>query len=307
MPFVHINKSENRNATIVHYIKLLRIKHYLKNILIFAPLFFGFMDKEEGKTSFPTIYKTFYAYILFCLCSSIVYIINDMNDMNYDRKHPVKRHRPIASGVISICAAKVFLVSLCLIVIGMSTYVFMTDMFDYAAIIWLLGYVIINLVYSLGGKNIPIMDIVILASCFVIRLYYGSVVAQIEVSPWLYLTVLGGAFYLGMGKRRNEIKNQPKGDTRHVLKKYNYDFLDKNMHICAAFTEMAYALWTIQHPNKMLLWTVPLVMVIFMKYSLNIESEDSNGNPIDVMLSDKILIGLGIVYIIIMVICIYVM
>ena len=290
------------HTNIKHYLRLLRFKHYLKNILIFVPLFFG--STEGNRPSYPILLRTGYAYILFCLCSSIVYIINDIHDMNNDRKHPVKCRRPSSSRAISVFSANILLFILFIMVAGMSVFAIVSGMLGYVAILWLLGYVVINLLYSSGMKNIPIIDIVILASCYVIRLYYGSVVSQIEVSPWLYLTVLGGAFYLGMGKRRNEIQNQPTENTRDVLKKYNYSFLDKNMHICVAFTEIAYALWTIGH--KALLWTVPLIMVIFMKYSLHIEAEDSDANPIDVLLSDKTLMGLGMVYIIIVVICIYI-
>lgn len=259
-----------------------------------------------GIFNLSVLLKTFYAYILFCLCTSIVYIVNDINDIDNDRKHSIKSHRPIASGVVSIFSAKIFVAIIFIVVSSMSALAVVSGMYEYTAILWLLGYVIINFLYSSGMKNIPIVDVIILASGFVIRLYYGSVVAQIEVSPWLYLTVLGGAFYLGMGKRRNEIQNQPERDTREVLKKYNYAFLDKNMHICMAFTEMTYALWTIQYSNRMLLWTVPIVMVIFMKYSLDIESMDSGGNPIDVLLSDKFIIGLVILYVVIIFLCIYI-
>ncbi|MBE5936394.1 MAG: prenyltransferase [Lachnospiraceae bacterium] len=284
------------------YISLLRVKHYVKNLLILTPLFFG-----EGIFDMKTLTNVVYALIIACLVSSTIYILNDINDIEKDRKHPVKCNRPLASGIISIRMAITILIVLYIAIILLSTLALFKNIFSYDALLWLIAYIIINLLYSRGLKNVPVMDVVILASGFVIRLYYGSCVANVAVSSWLYLTVLGGAFYLGMGKRRNELQKQSVGDTREVLRKYSYAFLDKNMHMCAVFTEVCYALWAVQNQHKTLMWTVPIVMIIFMKYSLDIESTESDGNPIDVVLEDKTLLLLLVLYALVVFLSIYVL
>ncbi|MGN0299519.1 MAG: UbiA prenyltransferase family protein [Lachnospiraceae bacterium] len=265
------------------------------------PLFFGEMLFHPTLLS-----KTLYAFIVFCLGTSVVYIINDIKDVDKDRNHPTKCHRPIASKAISIPTANFLVVIISSLTILLSVLAVAADIYSFYAPLWLLSYLVLNFLYSSRLKHIPIVDVVILAAGFLIRLYYGSCVTGIEVSSWLYLTVLGGAFYLGMGKRRNELQHQISGQTREVLKKYNYAFLDKNMHIFVAFTEICYALWAVQNSHTLLMWTVPIVMVIFMKYSLHIESMDCDGNPMDVVLSDKNMLALVFLYIVFLFVCIYI-
>jgi len=148
-------------------------------------------------------------------------------------------------------------------------------------------------------KNVPIMDIAILVSGFLIRVIYGGVICNIEVSNWLYLTVMAISFYMGLGKRRNEIIKQGT-ESRKVLKFYNYEFLDKNMYMSLAITIVFYSLWcmdigAVSNSLINIIWTVPLVLIICMKYSLDIEG-DSLGDPVDVILSDKLLLGLALIY-----------
>jgi 4-hydroxybenzoate polyprenyltransferase len=166
----------------------------------------------------------------------------------------------------------------------------------------LLLYFFINLSYSFGLKNIPIVDIIILASGYVIRVLFGAVIIDVEVSVWLYLTVTTGAFYMGLGKRRNEIiKNG--NETRTVMRFYSHNFLDKNMYMCQALCLVFYALWsvdpiTIQRLNtNAFVYTIPLVLIILLKYSFNIEA-DSDGDPTSIVLQDKILLLLCIIYVI---------
>ena len=139
-----------------------------------------------------------------------------------------------------------------------------------------------------------------MVSGFLIRILYGSVITNIEVSNWLYLTVISGSFYMGLGKRRNEIKKQ--GDkSREVLKRYSKEFLDKNMYVCLTLSIVFYALWcvdsaTIQRMGtNLMVWTVPIVMIILMKYSLDVEG-DSYGDPVDVLFKDKILLLIVALY-----------
>ena len=275
------------------YIKLLRIKHYIKNLLIFMPLFFaGSFFKKEN------IIKAAEGFICFCLISSAVYILNDYRDIEKDKKHPTKCNRPLASGKIKPQNA-IILMMLCLIVVAiLSWYIGNIN-----ATIFLILYFILNVAYSIGLKNVPIIDVVILASGFVIRLFYGGYVTGVEISKWLYLVVTTGSLYMGLGKRRNELKKQL--DTREVLKYYNGPFLDKNMYVCVALANVFYTLWTVEMNNRAMIWTVPFFMVILMCYSLDAEG-DSDGDPVEVILEDKILIGLILVYAICIFFLIYV-
>ena len=160
--------------------------------------------------------------------------------------------------------------------------------------------------YTMKLKNIPLLDVTILALGFLIRVLYGGALINVEVSSWLFLTVLSISFYLGLGKRRNELKVQEKvGNTRNVLKYYNKEFLDKNMYMCLCMTIIFYSLWCQDLNYEYIMWTVPLVILICMKYSLNIES-NSSGDPVEVVFKDKVLIVLGLVYALSLIIILYV-
>lgn len=265
---------------------LMRIKHYIKNILILVPLFFSqqLMNMEK-------LIPTLWGMLSFCLISSSVYIINDIFDIEKDRLHPTKKYRPLASGAVKISVA----VFLCVFCIGIA--LFINFMRFGGSSIWLVIYLILNIAYSLNLKNRPIIDVAILASGFLIRIIYGASLTFTYISEWLYLTVISGALYLGLGKRRNELQKQgAEGITRNVLKQYNYNFLDKNMYICLALTDCFYALWAIDREKPMLVWSVPMVILIFMKYSLDIEN-NSDGDPVEVILNDKVLTMLCLGYI----------
>lgn len=165
----------------------------------------------------------------------------------------------------------------------------------------MLLYLVLNIGYSCGLKNIPLIDVIILVSGFIIRVVYGALITDIVVSNWLYLTVITIAFYFSFGKRRNELKRFNDGETRSVLKYYTIPFLDKNMYMCLGLANVFYALWsmdekTISHyNNNFLVLTVPIVLLISMKYSMDIEGE-SDGDPVEVLLHDRILIILCLIY-----------
>lgn len=272
------------------YLKLMRPKHYIKNFLIFLPLLFS------GKLlDFSNILKTLGGVICFSLIASSIYIINDIKDKDKDRKHKTKCNRPIASGKISVKNAIIFMVVLLILV----TVLVIAMNFSILSIGFLLLYFILNLVYSLGLKNVPLIDIIILVSGFVIRVLFGASILSITVSNWLYLTVMALSFYLGLGKRRNEIMKTG-SNTRKVLKYYTKEFLDKNMYMFLSMTIIFYSLWTsdvdiVSKSNNLLIWTIPLVIVICMRYSMDIEGE-SDGDPVEVIMHDKVIISLVFLY-----------
>ncbi len=269
------------------YLKLLRVKHYLKNALVFAPLFFSKQFFNTDK-----ILSAVLCFVSFCLFSSAVYILNDIKDVEKDRLHPVKKNRPIASGEIKVSTA--WIVFAVCIVLGCVVAVLTGK--GLKAFIYPAVYIILNILYSMGLKNVPIVDVVILTSGFIIRILYGGAITDIKISEWLYLTVMAASFYMGLGKRRNELKKHSESDTRKVLSFYNENYLDKMMYMCMTLTVCFYSLWTMNSENKMIIWTVPFVLVILMKYSLDVESRDSEGDPIEIILGDKVLIILAALY-----------
>lgn len=270
-----------------NYIKLMRLKHCVKNILILLPLVFSGEFFQYGK-----LLSSALGFLAFSFLASAVYILNDIQDVEKDRLHPKKKFRPIASGKVSEKQGKVLSV---VAMIGAITLNFLATT-NYVSFIFLGIYLVMNIFYSKGLKNVPLLDIVVLASGFLLRLIYGGIVTDIHISNWLYLTVITASFYMGLGKRRNELgKSGNQINTRKVLKYYNYAFLDKNMYMCLGLTNAFYALWVIGTQKEVMIWTVPMVMVLGMKYSLNIE-RDSDGDPVEVILQDKILWLLGILY-----------
>ncbi len=289
---------------IKQYLKLLRVKHWLKNILVFLPLFFS-----KNIFNGPIILKGIIAFFIFSFVSSVIYIINDINDIELDRNHPTKKERPLASGKISVKIAIILITILLLIIATLTIYLYNSANNILIIVIPVL-YLILNIAYSLKLKHIPIIDVAILVSGFVFRVYYGGSVCDIEISSWLYLMIMFGSFYLGFGKRRNELKQNNLNNTRKVLKYYNKEFLDKNMYLSLSLAIISYSLWCVDPITKLnissdyLILTIPLIMIIFQKYSLIIEG-DSDGDPIEVILNDKILILLIFIYIFIMSCIIY--
>ena len=283
------------------YLKLMRIHHYLKNVLIFLPLIFSKNLFDAGLFK-----KTILGFLSFSILSSIVYVINDIQDVEKDRRHSTKCKRPIASGAVSIKSAYTLVVVISIIGVALN---YLACGFNIKAWVLVIMYIGFNFAYSMGFKNLPIIDITILVSGFLLRVLYGSSITYIEVSKWLYLTVISMSFYLGLGKRRNELKTEG-SKTRKVLKYYNHGFLDKNMYMCLGLTIVFYSLWCVdsvtieRYSNSNIVWTVPLVRLICMKYSLNIEG-DSDGDPVSVLLTDRILIGMVLLYAIILLFIIY--
>lgn len=277
------------------YLKLMRVHHYIKNFLVFAALACnGQLFNPEKLTSGIA------AFVAFCMVSSVVYIINDIRDKEKDSNHPTKCKRPIAAGTVSVRSAWI-LAAILLVIAAVCNGL----TFRVASTLLLVLYLVLNLAYSFGLKNIPIVDVTILVAGFLIRILYGAYVTDIIISNWLYLTVIAVSFYFALGKRRNELKQNSGGNTRQVLKSYPPSFLDKSMVMCLTLANVFYALWSMDentmafYNNRYLIFTVPIVLLITMKYSLDIEG-DSDGDPVEVLLHDKVLLALCVVYLAVM-------
>ena len=277
------------------YLKLMRVHHYMKNLLVFAALVCSGQLFVPAKLCAGVL-----GFFAFCATSSAIYIINDIRDCEKDRRHPTKCRRPIASGAVSVRNASILAVVLFIL-----AALFIAPVFKLSAVLLLLLYIVLNLAYSFGIKNVPIADITVLAAGFVIRVIYGAQLTEIIISNWLYLAVFAMSFYLALGKRRGELIQVADGDTRSVLKAYPLDFLNRNMTMCLTLGNVFYALWSMDqvttafYHNRLLIFTVPIVLLITLKYSLTIDTA-SDGDPVEVLIHDRALLLLVLLYLAVM-------
>ena len=266
------------------YLRLLRPKHTIKNILVILPLVFS-GQLLDGRL----LGQGICAVLAFCAAASLVYIINDIRDADRDRQHPTKRFRPIASGAVPVSHAAAEGVLLC----GVTAGLFWLGRFPGEAGWYLAAYLALNLGYSFGLKNVPIVDVAILVSGFLLRMLFGAAATGIAASGWLYLTVTSVSFYLGLSKRRGELRTSH-GDTRKVLQYYSDSFLTQNMQMCLTLAVVFYSLWSMDR-GPQLMWTVPLVICICLRYSMTVEG-NSDGDPVEVIYQDKALMALGVLF-----------
>ncbi|MGN0727988.1 decaprenyl-phosphate phosphoribosyltransferase [Treponema sp.] len=276
------------------YLRLARVHHWVKNLLVLLPAFFDgvFFTREK-------IFVSLAGFFSFCLASSAIYVINDIRDVEKDRAHNEKCRRPLASGEISIGSAWILFFSLIAFCILFNLYVR-----NFSASLILLLYVVLNVLYSFGLKKIPIVDLCILVSGFFLRVLYGSHITGCSISNWLYLMIITISFFMALGKRRGElIKNS--SETRNVLRYYTQGFLDKNMYMFLAMANVFYALWSCDteriktENSEYLVFTVPLVILITLRYSFDVEGK-SDGDPVEVLVNDKFLIYAVIAYMAVM-------
>lgn len=268
------------------YIKLARVRHWLKNIIVFIPAFYGGAVLREN-----ILLRTAAGFLVFSLCSSAVYALNDLCDAEKDSQHPIKCRRPIASGRIGKGSAAVF--SAVLAAAGTAVDMILCGFSPGAAVPVL--YLALNILYSKRLKNIPVIDLVILVSGFVLRLIYGSVITDVRISSWLYLTLISLSLFMAFGKRRSE-KIRCGRDTRSVLERYTLTYLSGNMYMFLGLFLVFYALWSVNTSAMPgMVYTTPLVIIMTMRYTFRLES-DSSGNPIDMIVGDGVMIMLGVLY-----------
>lgn len=288
---------------LINYIHLLRPKHWIKNIFIFAALIFSL--NLFNKVKLIASLQSFFA---FCLASSFVYIINDIIDIEQDRKHPKKRNRPIASGKISIKNAIIISI-VCLITSIISAY-----FINLNTLIIIIIYIFVNIFYSMKIKNVVILDVMFIALGFILRMIAGSTAIEVSFSNWILLTTFCISLFLGFGKRRGEIllqNNNTQKNTRFVLKLYSTQFLDYMIISSVTLTIISYALYTIdlevikRFGTDKLIYTVPLVIYGIFRYLYVIYKSDSNGDPTEVVLKDKSIISVVLLWILLVICLIY--
>lgn len=262
----------------------MRPKQWAKNIVIFAALVF---DRQLGVNNFPPMLRTLAGFIIFCILSGAVYLINDIQDIHADRQHPSKRKRPIASGDLPIHFAANTAILLLLISIPLS---FLLS-FGFGMVA--LAYVLLNLAYSVWLKHLPLIDVFSIALGFVLRVAAGVMLIHVtRFSPWLYVVTTLAALYIGFGKRRAELALLDKFADNHrpVLGGYTIDLLDQYLGIVSATTILAYSLYTFSAPNlpdnHAMMLTIPFVLYGIFRYLFLVKTKGCGGAPEDILFSD---------------------
>lgn len=250
------------------YLKLIRVEQWVKNLFVFVPLFFS-----GNITNVDLFLKSIFAFIVFSLTASSIYIINDYMDIDSDKKHPEKRNRPLASGAISKSVARIMFVVLILSVILITFFggqYFHENYTKFAIIIG--AYFVMNLLYTFKLKHVAIIDVNIIALGFVLRVLAGGYATELPISQWAILLTFVLAMVLAVGKRRGELINaQISGKTRKSLDGYNVQFADIALCICVTLAIICYLMFTLSpevqerfHPR--VFYTVFFVMFAFLRY-----------------------------------------
>jgi 4-hydroxybenzoate polyprenyltransferase len=262
----------------------LRPKQWIKNGALFAPLLFS--QNLFNKSLF---FKALESFVLFCLLTGSVYIINDLKDLNEDRLHPVKRKRPLASGILNpTLAGAVALAFLVASLLG--GWVISLPFFKVLG-----AYLLLQIVYTFFLKHQVILDIFSIAAGFVLRVVAGGLAIGVQLSPWLFICTTLLSLFLAMAKRRHELVILKEGAIEHrqILKEYSPYLLDQMMGVVTATTVMSYALYTISEETiakfqtTNLIFTLPFVLYGIFRYLYLVHQKVEGGRPEETLLTDR--------------------
>lgn len=267
-------------------VQLARPKQYAKNLLLFMPLIFG-----HKLFDLNALAKTTWALLAFSLAASAVYAINDLRDSDEDRNHPQKKHRPIASGVISEREGVIYALWLGVSAIFLSWVLLPTET------TWIIGcYMLLNLGYSFGLKHIPILDVALIGTGFVMRLCAGAYSGGAEVSKWIVLVTFLLALYLALAKRRDDLLLCENGArVRRNMDGYNCEFVNAAMSIMAAVLVVSYIMYTVspetvaKHRTEQLYLTTIWVILGILRYLQITIVEKRSGSPTENIYRDRFL------------------
>ena len=263
-------------------IKLMRPKQWIKNLFVFAALIFSMKFLSTFHMG-----QAILCFVLFCMISSSIYILNDIVDVEKDRLHPKKKNRPLAKGTVSIKAA-----------VGVSIILMISSVLAGFLFNPLVGtvitlYLINNLIYSFKIKHIVIMDIISIAIGFILRVVAGAFAIDVGISAWILVCTFFISLFLGIGKRRGEILalEHNAHDHRANLKDYTEEFVNQITSIVVACTIMSYSLYTFTaYEHMYMMLTIPFVVYGIFRYLNLIYTQDEGGSPTELVLTDKLII-----------------
>lgn len=288
---------------ILDYIRLIRASHWIKNLFVFVPLVFSLNLFNP-----PYFNKSLLAFIVFGLAASIVYIINDIKDIEHDRHHPKKKHRPLAAGRISTQKAIITIFVLFAAAAGIISYLNLKFVLVVAA------YLCLNVFYTYVTKNLVILDIFSIAAGFMLRVAGGTFVLNVPASSWLILTTMFISLFLAVMKRASEMDMRISSEnmnTRKVLDHYSVRFIDQITNISAGGVILSYTLYTISKrtvdifQTEALIYTTPFVVFGIFRYMYLVYHKHQGENTIEVLLTDPQTIVNSILYITITLLVVY--
>jgi len=284
------------------YLKIIRIPHWIKNIFVFVPLIFS-----HNLTNEDYLFKVILAFIAFSLTSSIVYVFNDILDVNQDKIHPIKKNRPLASGKLTRNNAIAVIILLIMLIIPLLCQ--LNNKFNFVLLI----YAVINIAYSIRLKNIVILDLMIVAAGFMLRVLAGAYVIDVYISNWLILTTLFLSLFLAVMKRKSEMSLlNNNSETRLVLKEYTPEFVNQISSITASGVIICYALYTVSSRtvkifnSETLVYTTIFVIFGLFRYMYLVFKNNKGENVIDTLLTDIPTIINSIFYLIVIFYIIYI-
>lgn len=260
-------------TSLVGIFRLMRPKQWAKNGFVLAPLVFSGLFLDAGAVTHALL-----GVLLFCVASSATYVINDIHDIESDRRHPKKSGtRPLAAGIVSVPAALVLLAGL------------------YAVLVWgwfvapkvllvVVAYLVLNLAYTFVLKYQPVVDIFTIAIGFVLRVYAGAMALDVPVSSWMFITTLCLALYLAAVKRRQEL-SQSGIEGRKVLEKYSVALVDRYAEMSATSALLFYSMFVMSAKPELVI-TVPLVLFGLFRYWFVVEALDGGESPTDALMAD---------------------
>ncbi len=270
------------------FVASLRPQQWVKNGFVFAALIFS-----RSITDWHRNARVAAGAFLFCLISSAVYLLNDILDASEDRKHPLKRLRPLASGRLGVGTASLAAIILALISLGGAWFL------DHTFFIIVAAYGLINVLYSWALKRVVLLDVFVISAGFVLRVISGGVIIHVEISPWLVVCATLLALFLALSKRRHELVVLGKDASNHrsILAHYSPYFLDQLIGIVTASTVMSYALYTlssdvqVKFPGKRLDFTIPFVLFGIFRYLYLVHQNEEGGNPTRLLFTDLVLLS----------------
>lgn len=265
------------------YLKLLRISHWIKNLFLFLPLFFSGQFIEHADSILPLLI----GFLCFSLTASVVYIINDLKDVEEDRLHPEKKHRPFAAGSITTTTG----IILAIIILGISISAAYLLKPQFLLVVGI--YFILNLAYSLKLKHVPLLDISIIAVGFVLRVVAGGVIPGIFVSHWILIMTFLLALFLGLAKRRDDVKifMESGKKMRKSIDGYNLEFINAGMVLMGGVTIVSYIMYTLSDEvvrrlgNNLYLTSLFVILGVLRYLQITFVKENS-GNPTKILLKD---------------------
>ena len=279
----------------------LRPRQWVKNLFVFAAVIFS------QNLFTPLVWRALLAFALFCGLSGAIYLINDVADVEKDRLHPAKRRRPIASGALSPRAAVA--VALLLLAASLAAAFALSPHLGLVA----LGYGALLVAYSLWLKAVVIVDVLTVATGFVLRAIAGAAAVDVDISGWLVICTILLALFLALGKRRHEYLSLKGGASAHrpILSEYSEGLLDQMIAVVTASTVTAYALYTMspetvaKFHTRFLPLTLPFVLYGIFRYLYLLYQRELGGNPSDLLLSDRALLVNTVLWMAALVVIIY--